>query len=558
MSDKSNIDVFNPTRRQVLALLGSASLTTTAVSLGGLLASQSAIAATPKTVSKQMVIGFSQEPTVFNPHLLHIEVDEGIYFGVFDSLFKVDPQGKFIPSLATEVPSVANGGISPDGLTWKIKLRDNVTWHDGKPFTAADVKFTLELLVDPAFRSWRRSGHELVTNLTVVSPTEITWRMKTPYAPYAAILSDTYIVPQHILGPAADKNNAPFNNAPVGTGPFKWHRRVAGDFIELIANTAYFGDGPHLERVIFKYIPDLTVLYTQFSTGDIDVTGLQWISLDHYEAAKKLPGKVVEAVNNSTVETFTFNVGRPQFKESVVREALYMAIDKATIIEVLYHGLPKPTETYMPLQSYYHNPGLPAHHYDIAQANQMLEVAGWKKGSDGIRAKNGVRLTFNNSTTSGNNLREQIQQFVQQSFMEIGVKMNISNLPPAVMWGDFWMLSQFDTAIAALDFLTAADPDTSDYFKSTAIPAKGGSGQNTWQYVNPEVDRLLAEGNREPDPKKRRKTYFALQSIVRKDLPFLPLFPVVSVRGHKFGAQNIVPNVNVRIDSWNVGDWRWA
>ncbi|WP_213880791.1 peptide ABC transporter substrate-binding protein [Pseudomonas sp. dw_358] len=561
MTEKTPDSLLNPTRRQALTLMGWAGL----AGLGGagsvftgLLGASEAFAADAKTLNKQMVIGFSQEPTVFNPHLLHIEVDEGIYYGVFDPLFRVTPDGTFEPMLAVEVPTVANGGISADGLQWKIKLRDGVTWHDGKPFTANDVKFTLDLLVDPKFRSWRRTGHELVRDLKVVSPTELTWRMDKPFAPYAAILSDTFIVPEHLLGPVEDKNSAPFNNAPIGTGPFKWSRRVAGDFIELTANTQYFGKGPYLEKMIFKYIPDLTVLYTQFNTGDIDVAGLQWITLDHYEEAKKLPGKTVTAFNASTVETFAFNLGKPQFKDLAVREALYMAVDKATILSALYYGLPSPTETYIPLQSYYHNPDLPKHEFNVAKANAKLDEAGWKKGADGIRAKDGVRLAFSNSTTAGNHLREQMQQFLQQSFKDIGVDMSISNLPPAVMWGDFWMMSQFESSVVGLDFLTAADPDTSDYFRSTAVPAKGGSGQNTWQYQSPEVDALLTEGAQQFAPETRRATYFKLQEVVRRDLPFLPLFPFTEVRGHKVGIDGVIPNVNVRIDTWNVADWRWS
>jgi len=561
MTEKNQGTLFNPTRRQALTLMGWAGLagmSTAGSVFPSLFGASEAFAAGTKTLNKQMVIGFSQEPTVFNPHLLHIEVDEGIYYGVFDALFRVTPEGTFEPMLAVEVPTVANGGISADGLQWKVKLRDDVTWHDGKPFTANDVKFTLELLVDPKFRSWRRTGHDLIRDLKVVSPTELTWRMDKPFAPYAAILSDTFIVPEHVLGPVEDRNSAPFNNAPIGTGPFKWERRVAGDFIELSANTQYFGKGPYLEKMIFKYIPDLTVLYTQFSTGDIDVVGLQWITLDHYEESKKLPGKEVATFNDSTVETLAFNMGKPQFKDLAVREALYLAVDKDTILSALYYGLPSPTETYIPLQSYYHNPNLPKHEYSVDKANAKLEAAGWKKGADGIRAKDGVKLAFSNSTTAGNHLREQMQQFLQQSFKEIGVEMTISNLPPAVMWGDFWMMSQFESSIVGLDFLTAADPDTSDYFKSTSSPAKGGSGQNTWQYQSAEVDALLKEGAEQFAPETRRVTYFKLQEVVRHDLPFLPLFPFTEVRGHKVGAQNVIPNVNVRIDTWNVADWRWS
>jgi peptide/nickel transport system substrate-binding protein len=539
------------TRRQTLKLMAAAGIVGLTPGLSGL---RQAKAQTPQG---QIILGFSQEPTVFNPHLPHIEVDEGIHYAVFDPLFDVGPDGQFFPLLAAEVPTVENGGISADGLTWKVTLREGVTWHDGQPFTAEDVKFTLELLMNPDFRSWRRTGHEHVRDIEVVSPTEITWRMDKAFAPYASILASTFIVPKHAFD-GVDPNTAPFNNAPIGTGAFKWARRVAGDHIELTANADYHGDGPHLERLVVKYIPDLTVLYTQFKTGDIDVAGLQWITPDNYDEAKGLAGKTVEIVGTATFESITFNLQRPQFQDLKVRQALYHAVDKISIIEALYYGVPSPTETYMPRESFYHNPDLPQHEFNPNKAKALLDEAGWLPGPDGIRQKDGVRLSFSNSTTAGNHLREQAQQFLQQSFRDVGVEMTISNLPPAVMWGDYWMMSQFDSVIVGLNTLTGPDPDTSDYFMSTSSPAMGGSGQNTWTYANPEVDALLKQGGELVSPEDRRPIYLKIQEIMRADLPFLPMFQYATIRGRKEGVEGYQPNINNRIDTWNVRDWRWA
>lgn len=506
----------------------------------------------------QVIIGFSQEPTKFNPHMLHIEVDEGVHWNVFDPLFGVSPDGTFYPALASEVPTVENGGISEDGLKWRVKLREGVTWHDGTPFTAEDVKYTLDLIVAPDFQSARRTGHELVRNIEIVSDHEITWEMESAFAPYPAILAWTFIVPKHALGSAEDPNTAPFNQAPIGTGAYKWEERIAGDHITLKANTDYWGEGPTLETLVFKYIPDLTVMYTQFKTGDIDVIALQGITPDHYEEAKTLADRTVVVSPSAAMESISLNLGRPQFQDPAVREALYYAIDKQTIIEALYYGIPTPTETYMPQQSFYYNPDLPKHEYSIEKANQILDDAGWVKGSDGIREKDGVRLAFTNSTTAGNHVREQMQQFVQQSFKEIGAEMTISNLPPAVMWGEYWMMSQWDSVVVGINFLTGPDPDTSDYMKSTAINAQGGAGQNTWQMSFPEVDDLLEEGGKLFVPEERKKVYFKIQEIMHKEKPFLPIFQYANLRGHKAGLEGYTPNVNLRITTWNVNTWKWA
>ncbi|WP_105439331.1 peptide ABC transporter substrate-binding protein [Neorhizobium sp. T25_13] len=511
----------------------------------------------PTTPSGRVVVGLSQEPTVFNPLMAHIEVDDAVHFSVFDALFRIDPKGVLQPNLAAEVPSQKNGGISQDGLQWRIRLRDDVRWHDGKPFTADDVKFTLELITNPKFRAWRTGGHSLVRDIKVVSPTEITWRMESVFAPYMSFLAETFIVPKHILEKEADPNAAAFNQAPVGTGAFKWARRIAGDHIELVANTEYFGEGPYVERVVFKYIPDMTVLYTQFKSGDIDLTDQAYISADHYQEASKLPRRVVKLQPGASVESIYLNLEKPQFKDPAVRRALYAAIDRKAIIDAIYYGVGTVTETFMPQQSYYYNPDLPAQEFNLDLARKLLDEAGWLPGPDGVRGKNGVRLAFANSTTSGNNLREQVQQFLQQTFAEIGVEMTISNLPAAVMFGEFWLKSQFDSAISGVAHLIAADPDATNRLHSSAIVAKGGKGSNVGQYSNPEVDALLKKGAQTFDPEARRAIYLRVQEIVRQDLPFLPLFSATYVIGRKEGLEGSESNANTRTASWHAAGWHW-
>ena len=511
----------------------------------------------PATPTGRVIVGLSQEPTVFNPLMAHTEVDDALHFSVFDALFRMDPEGVLQPNLAAEVPSQKNGGISEDGLQWRIRLRDDVRWHDGEPFTAEDVKFTLELITNPKFRAWRTSGHSLVRDIKVVSPTEITWRMESVFAPYLSFLAETFMVPKHILEKEADPNAAAFNQAPVGTGAFKWAQRIAGDHIELVANADYVGEGPYIERLVLKYIPDMTVLYTQFKSGDIDLVDQAYITADHYQEASKLSDRVVTLEAGASVESIYLNLEKPQFKDPAVRQALYAAMDRKAIIDAIYYGVGTLTETFMPQNSYYYNPNLPVQEFNLERAGQILDEAGWVPGSDGIRAKDGVRLSFSNATTSGNNLREQVQQFLQQTFAEIGVEMTISNLPGAVMWGDFWLKSQFDSAISGVTNVIAADPDVTNRLHSSAIVAKGGKGSNTGQYSNPEVDALLEKGARTFDPEARRAIYLRVQEIVRQDLPFLPLFAATNVVGRKEGLEGFKMNANTRVASWHATGWHW-
>lgn len=543
-----------PSRRSVLAL--------PALALPGLaLGARGATAQTPPRPTGrrgQAVIGLSQEPTRFHPLQARIEVDDGVQLNVFDALWRVEPDGRLSPNLAAEIPSVENGGLSADGLTWRIRLKPGVLWHDGQPFTAEDVKFTLDLLQHPDFPAFTRNGHSLVRDVRVVSPTEITWRMERFFAPYFAVLAWTLIVPKHVPGAGAMTRDPSFNNNPIGTGPFKWGERRPGDYIRLDANERYHGEGPFLERVVFKYIPDQTVLKTQFVAGAIDAVGLGGITPDHHEEVRRTRGITLQVAPTSFLTSFTFNNGLPVFQDPAVRRALYLAFDKQTINRDLFYGFDRPTESYLPQENWAYNPDLPAHRFDMAEAGRMLDQAGWRRGAGGVREKNGVRLAFSCSTVVGSHLREQMQQFLQQMWQPLGVQMTIRNFPAAVMWGDFWRLSQFESTIVGAVYPLAGDPDVSDRLGSWAIPVRAGSGANQMQYTNAEADTLLRDSVGLLDRDQRKRNYMRVQEIVRNDLPFLPLVQQNTAEGTKNNLHGYRANVNYRINSWNVREWFWA
>jgi peptide/nickel transport system substrate-binding protein len=309
--------------------------------------------------------------------------------------------------------------------------------------------------------------------------------------------------------------------------------------------------------VIFKYIPDLTVLYTQFKGGAVDVTGMQGISSEFYAEAKNLPGTTIHLHYSPSVEYIYFNHGDRRFKERAVRQALYYAMDKKAIIDQVYYGLPRPVEGYLPPTSWAYNAELPKHEYNPDKAKQILDEAGWKAGGDGVRAKGGVRLSFTNATTAGNKLREQTQALVQQNWKAIGVDMQITNMPAAVIWGEYYVKSKFDTLLVGIQASVGDDPDCLNRIHSKYIAAKTGSGRNVSQYENPAVDKLLEDGVREIDRAKRRAIYLKLQEVIRTDLAYLPIFSYVRIEGVKQGIVNYTPNSNTLTNSWNMHEWGW-
>jgi peptide/nickel transport system substrate-binding protein len=512
----------------------------------------------PAKPTGQVVVGLSQEPTAFNPLMPGIEVDETVWMQIFNTMWVADPKGNLIPDLAVEIPSEANGGISDGGLAWKVKLRPGVTWHDGTPFTAEDVKYTLELINAPGFKARTRVGHAFVRDIKVTGPLELSWRMEKAYAPYLALLSNTFIVPKHILEKAADPNTAPFNQAPVGTGPFKWGTRTPGDNIQLVANDKFHGKGPYLERAVLKYVPEQTSLYAQFRTGQVDLIIGTGIPANFYAEAVKLPGRKVVKIPSASLEMLMPNLEHPVLKDKAVRKALYASLNKQAIIDIIYYGLHIPTESFSPQDSWAYNPNLPKHVYDLALANKILDDAGWKRSGSGTRMKDGVPLTFAVSTTTGAALREQAQQLMMQDWAQIGAKMTINNMPAAVIWGEFYTRSKFESLIVGTAFRTVIDPDPAARFASDAIPAKTGAGANQMQWANAEVDQLLKDGQTTFDQEKRKAIYWKLQEIAREELPILPIFQYAPVEGYKEGLIGYEPNVNARQNTWNMGSWYWA
>ncbi len=511
----------------------------------------------PSEPTGVVILGLSQEPVAFHPLMPGVEVDEIVWTNVFNTLWVAQPDGTLTSDLALEVPSVENGGIAEDGLLWTVRLRDDVKWHDGKPFTAEDVKFSLELINADGFRSRTRVGHDLITEVTVNNPHEISWRMSKAFSPYLALMANTQIVPKHLLEGATDPNVTPFNNAPVGTGPFKWESRTPGDNITLIANEDYHGDGPYMSKAVLKYVPDLTALYAQFRTGQVDAVIISGIPQNFYEEAKNLPNQTVFISPSGNIESVMPNLEHPAMRDKAVRKALYHAMDKQAIIDALYYGVPKGTESFMPRESWAFNADLPPHVYDPELANKILDEAGWVRGDNNMRSKDGVPLEFTISTTTGHEIREQVQQLLMQDWEKIGVALKISNMPAAVIWGDFYVRSQFETLLVGTAFRTGMDPDPAARFASDAIPLKGGSGGNYMQWQNEEADKLMKAAQTSFDPEERKVLYHRLQEITREELPILPLFQYAPIEGIKNGLKGFNPNINARQNAWNMRQWYW-
>ncbi len=494
----------------------------------------------------ELIVGASQEAVNYNP-LLYANTGPETLPDVlmFDSLMKLLPDGSYVPSLAAEVPTVENGGVSADGLVWTFTLRDDVMWHDGELFTARDVQFTWETVMNPDVAVRSRTGHDKVASVETPDDYTVVMTLTEPFAPFQTLWTTgvTSIIPAHILAEAEDINTAPFNtSAPVGTGPFMFVERVGGDHFTVERNPNYHLGAPNLERIIVKLVPELPILTTQLLTGEVQVVDYQGIQVDRWEETTTTEGLETNISPSNFVEFIYFNNSLPQFQEKVVRQAIYHATDVQTIIDIIYYGLQTPTLTYLPPTHWAYNPDVKTYPFDLTQAAAMLDEAGWVVADDGVRAKDGVRLAFGMSTSAGNQSRESAEQILQQNYAEIGIELTIDNRPAATLWTEDVPGGRFDTLMVAWDNAIPSDPDPLSRLHSANIPVETGAGANYVQFKNPEADALMEAGVVETDQEARAEIYRELQALLAEELPWAPLFNNVNLFGYVSNLQGYEAN----------------
>lgn len=503
-----------------------------------------------------VIIGMTQEVVQFNPLLYTNPGTDNVPEScMFDALWDVRADGSFTPNLAAKIPTKENGGISADNLTWKIELKKGVKWQDGAPFTAADVEFTFQCIMNPKINYMRgRSGFNQIKEFKVIDDHHIEYTMKEPYAGMYWVWQMIHIVPKHVLSKVKDINNCEWNTTGTfGTGPYKLVKRVPGSHMVYKRNPDYHGGLPKIETVIHKFVTDQTVIYTQLKTGEIDILGTQGIDPARYEETKKIKHVDTFLWRSTATEYLLFNCNRPCFNDKLVRQALIMAIDWDKILKTVHYGINERHLSYLSPKHWAYNTDLTNPGYNPKKAAELLDAAGWKMGSDGIREKDGVKLAFTKfSTTTGNKGREMAQLIAQQNLKAIGVDAGIKNLTPAVMWGEYFTEGQFDACFVADPLMLGTDPDQSGLF----IKFSGITG---CYKGNEELSKLWYEGGRTLDREERKMIYHRIQEVLADESGLVPLFGHAAVFAKKKGLGGFDPNTcsyNQDLTAF-IQDWYW-
>ncbi len=476
----------------------------------------------------------SAEPASLNVVLNSSTVTGDLSMFIYSYAVRYNDKAQPVPDALIEIPTVANGDVSKDGLTLKYKLRHNIKWQDGPPLTCADMKFTWQVVMNPHNNVVTTDGYKDIRDIDCSDPYVAVIHMKKMYAPFLQQLwgvnGNAAILPAHLLAKYNDDkgsfNNTPYNSMPIGSGPFKVIQWQRGSEVRMQANPDFYLGKPKLREVIFKIMPDENTMETQLQTHEIDMlargTGLSWPR--YVKIAGPGSGLNATRVDNFLFSHVDFNLRKPLLQDLAVRQALAYATNRQEIVDKVMHGAALAAETdQSPELSWAHTENLEHHPFDPAKAAQILDAAGWKRGPDGIRVKNGQRLSFDVTCVTEANYARQVETILQRQWHEIGAEAIVKNVPSALMYqnGTNGTLQGGHYDIAIFSWSAAADPDDSAIYSADNLAPHG---QNALFWENATATAAMNDALKTLDQTRRKHDYEVVQQQMAKDIPTIVLF----------------------------------
>jgi peptide/nickel transport system substrate-binding protein len=485
-----------------------------------------------------------------------VVVEQSLYSPLFVGTY----DGKISLGAASEMPTVANGDASADGKTWTIKMKPNLKWSDGQPYNAQDVDFTWKLWTNPKFTAASTVGYNLITSADVSSDNlSITFHLKQPYAPFLALWTDGggAPLPKHhfaSVAPDAIARSADSLNPSVTSGPFKMSESVHGDHYTVVRNDNYYraSEGlPYLDKIIYRPIASEDTILKDLQAGSI--TSSWFLDVSKTPVYKSLASyKVAVNPDASNFEVMIINLKNPILGKNLeVRQAMSMAIDKNTLIKTARLGEAAPlcTDHGASLHPGY-QPDAACPKFDPAAANTLLDQHGWVKGADGIRSKNGQRLEFTYSTTTGKPWRAADEAIIQSNFKDIGIKMNIQNYPASTFFGTFMPGGKHD--LAEFENSYTYDPDDASLLDCSQ---QGQNGENWSFYCSQQMETYIHQEQSSADPNVRQQAFNQIHNLELTDIPFVVLYSPLDLGIAKSTAHNYAPGPEGASETVNV--WQW-
>jgi peptide/nickel transport system substrate-binding protein len=416
----------------------------------------------------------------------------------FNGLVAVNPDFTLGPDLAEKWDN-------PNDTTWVFHLRQGVKFHDGTDLTASDVKYTYESVLDPTFNSPTRAFYLTVDHVDATDKNTVTFTLKSPFAPFLSYM-DLAIVPQA----AAQKSD--FGTRPIGTGPFKVDTWNSGDSIDLSAYDGFYGGRPNLDRVRIKVVPDNSARVVGLESGDLDFVQSPVSPQDvtRVQSAAKLKVDRTPAAGYTYV---TLNTADPILSDKRVRQALSHLVNKQQIIDTIYKGIGTPANGPIVPGMWAYSADVPSFDYNPDTARQLLDQAGWMAGSDGMRSKDGQKMSLTVRTHSEDPDRKQLIQVLQSEFQNVGIEATTSSVEFPAFFQD---VQDGKFQVGVIGWLNLSDPDRATFRQFTS-----DGTANYGKYKNPQVDKLLTDARTTLDQTKARALYVDAVKQIVDDAPYI-------------------------------------
>jgi peptide/nickel transport system substrate-binding protein len=522
-----------------------------------------------------------QGPTLLNPHFAAGTKDADGSRVFYEPLAALDPDGNLVPVLAAEIPTLQNGGVGRDGksVTWKLKR--NVAWHDGKPFTADDVVFNWEYAADPATGAVTLDSYRQVEKAEKLDShtVKLSFAKPTPF-PFEPFCGNRgMVIPRHVFEPfkGAKSREAPANLRPVGTGAYKVVDFKPGDMVRAELNPGYHvPNRPFFDQFDLKGGGDaVSAARAVIQTGEYDWAWNMQVEDDVLRRMEQGGKGRVEIAASSGMEHIVLNQSdpwtevdgergsvkstHPFLTDPAVRQALTLVIDRASIQEQIYGRLGQTTANFLNTPSRFASKNT-RWEFNLDKANQVLEAAGWKKGADGLRAKDGKKLKFLYQT-SINAPRQKTQAIVKQAAAKAGIELELKSVTASVFFSSdvanpdtyshFYSDLQMYTTT-----MTQPDPELfMNQFTTWEVASKDNKwqGRNITRWRNEEYDKIYRSAESELDPVKRAALFIKMNEMVIQNVVVIP----VVFRPRVAAVSNAlrVEQSGWDSDFWNLQNW---
>jgi peptide/nickel transport system substrate-binding protein len=456
-------------------------------------------------------VNFSIEsmPINLDPRIGNDAQSEHLHGLIFSSLVARDTQMNVGPDLATSWDT-------PDPLTYVFHLRHGVKFHDGRAFTSADAKYTFDSILTGAVISPKRGTFPMVASIEAPDPYTVVFHLREPFSSFLWNLTRPGI---GIVPAGSGKEEA---NDPVGTGPFRVVSVAQDEEIVLERNPDYFGGAPKIQRVRFKVVPEAIVRALELRKGSADIGGVNALTPDMVLALTKEPDIFAEEQPGTQFAYVAFNFDDPVLARREVRQALAFATDRETLIRYLLRGEARPAGSLLPPNHWAYEPDVAQYGYDPKRAEQLLEAAGFARGTDGTR----IHLTLKTSTEESTRL---LGEALADEWSKVGVALQLRPLENATFLAD---IGRGNFQLYTLRWVGANnDPDIFRYVFSSK--RMWPDGANRGHYRNPSLDKLIDEQSVEMDLAKRKTLLSQIQRIVAEDEPYINLWYMDNVCVHR-------------------------